>query len=82
MDNNPLFAVYGYEYVNNPVICAQINNFVAINSVAAIDLTGQWTVGVTNTYGAYFPVAASYQKAVAPFWQHLRLQRAAQFPAS
>jgi 4-hydroxybutyrate CoA-transferase len=62
MDNNPLFAVYGYEYVNNPVVCAQINNFVAINSVAAIDLTGQWTVGVTNTYGAYFPVGGVLSK--------------------
>jgi len=62
MDNNPLFEVYGYEYVNNPVICAQINNFVAINSAAAIDLTGQWTVGVTNTYGAYFPVGGVLSK--------------------
>ena len=62
MDNNPLFEIYGYEYVNNPVICAQINNFVAINSMAAIDLTGQWTVGVTNTYGAYFPVGGVMSK--------------------
>jgi 4-hydroxybutyrate CoA-transferase len=62
MDKNPLFEIYGYEYVNNPVICAQINNFVAINSVAAIDLTGQWTVGVTNTYGAYFPVGGVMSK--------------------
>jgi Acetyl-CoA hydrolase len=62
MDNNPLFEVYGYEYVNNPVVCSQINNFVAINSTAAIDLTGQWTVGVTNTYGAYFPVGGVLSK--------------------
>jgi 4-hydroxybutyrate CoA-transferase len=62
MNNNPLFEIYGYEYMNNPVICAQINNFVAINSVASIDLTGQWTVGVTNTYGAYFPVAGVMSK--------------------
>jgi 4-hydroxybutyrate CoA-transferase len=62
MDKNPLFEIYGYEYMNNPIICAQINNFVAINSVAAIDLTGQWTVGVTNTYGAYFPVGGVMSK--------------------
>jgi acyl-CoA hydrolase len=35
---------------------------VAINSTAAIDLTGQWTVGVTNTYGAYFPVGGVLSK--------------------
>jgi 4-hydroxybutyrate CoA-transferase len=62
MNNNPLFEIYGYEFMNNPVICAQINNFVAINSVASIDLTGQWTVGVTNTYGAYFPVGGVMSK--------------------
>jgi 4-hydroxybutyrate CoA-transferase len=62
MNNNPLFEIYGYEYMNNPVICAQINNFVAINSVASIDLTGQWTVGITNTYGAYFPVGGVMSK--------------------
>jgi 4-hydroxybutyrate CoA-transferase len=62
MDNNPLFELYSYEYMNNPVICAQINNFVAINSIASIDLTGQWTVGVTNTYGAYFPVGSVMSK--------------------
>ena len=62
MNNNPLFEIYGYEYMNNPVICSQINNLVAINSVASIDLTGQWTVGVTNTYGAYFPVAGVMSK--------------------
>ena len=62
MDNNPLFEIYGYEYMNNPVVCAQINNFVAINSMASIDLTGQWTVGVTNTYGAYFPVGGVMSK--------------------
>jgi len=62
MNNNPLFEIYGYEYMNNPVICSQINNFVAINSVASIDLTGQWTVGVTNTYGAYFPIAGVMSK--------------------
>jgi len=62
MNNNPLFEIYGYEYMNNPVVCSQINNFVAINSVASIDLTGQWTVGVTNTYGAYFPIAGVMSK--------------------
>lgn len=62
MDNNPVFAIYGYEYMNNPVVCAQIDNFVAINSMAFIDLTGQWTVGVTNTYGAYFPVGGVMSK--------------------
>jgi len=39
-----------------------------------IDLTGQWTVGVTNTYGAYFRLPAVMSKGGRSFWLPIYLK--------
>ncbi|MDP3064506.1 MAG: acetyl-CoA hydrolase/transferase C-terminal domain-containing protein [Chloroflexota bacterium] len=44
LDNNPLFELYGVDYVNNIKIIAAHDNMVAINSALSMDLTGQVTV--------------------------------------
>ena len=43
IDRNPKYAIYGSDYTNNPAVIAQLDNFVAINSCIAVDLTGQVT---------------------------------------
>ena len=43
IDQNPKYAIYGCDYTNNPATIAQLDNFVAINSCIAVDLTGQIT---------------------------------------
>ncbi|MBD3160544.1 MAG: 4-hydroxybutyrate CoA-transferase [Candidatus Eisenbacteria bacterium] len=41
LHNNPLFESHPTEYVNDPVIVAQNDNMVGINSAIEVDLTGQ-----------------------------------------
>jgi acyl-CoA hydrolase/GNAT superfamily N-acetyltransferase len=41
IDNNPLFAFYPTEYVNDPSIIRQQNKMVAVNTALEVDLTGQ-----------------------------------------
>ncbi|HUN55435.1 MAG TPA: GNAT family N-acetyltransferase [Smithella sp.] len=43
LDNNPSISFRTLDYTNNPLIMAQIDNMVAINSALEIDLTGQAT---------------------------------------
>jgi 4-hydroxybutyrate CoA-transferase len=43
IDSDPRFAVYGSDYTNNPLVIAQHENFIAVNSCIATDLTGQVT---------------------------------------
>lgn len=38
---NPLFELYGSEYVLNPTVIAAHDNMVAVNSALSVDLTGQ-----------------------------------------
>ena len=41
IDNNPKFAFYPTEYVNDPYVIAQQHKMVAINVALEVDLTGQ-----------------------------------------
>jgi acyl-CoA hydrolase/ribosomal protein S18 acetylase RimI-like enzyme len=41
VDNNPVFAFYPTEYVNDPFVVAQNDKMVSINAAIEIDLTGQ-----------------------------------------
>ena len=41
LDNNPLIEAHPVSYVNDPVIIAQNDNLVAVNSAIEVDLTGQ-----------------------------------------
>ena len=41
VDNNPAVEMYPVDYVNNPVIAAQNDNLVSINSCVQVDLMGQ-----------------------------------------
>lgn len=41
VDNNPFMEFHPNEYVNDPLVVAQNNNMVAINSALSVDLTGQ-----------------------------------------
>lgn len=41
LDDNPAFELHPVEYVNNPYVIAQNDNFVSINSCIEVDLTGQ-----------------------------------------
>jgi acyl-CoA hydrolase len=41
LDNNPLIEAHPVSYVNDPVVVAQNDNMVAINSAIEVDLTGQ-----------------------------------------
>jgi 4-hydroxybutyrate CoA-transferase len=43
IDRNPAYAIYGSDYTNNPAVIAQHENFVAVNTCIASDLTGQVT---------------------------------------
>ena len=55
ISNNPLFEVYGCEYILDPRTIAANDNMVAINSAIAVDLTGQIaaeSVGPLITSGA------------------------------
>ena len=39
--DNPLVAVHGSEFTNDPAVIGQNDNVVAVNSALQIDLTGQ-----------------------------------------
>lgn len=41
MDDNPAFEMYPVSYINNPVVIAQHDNFVSVNSCVEVDLFGQ-----------------------------------------
>jgi len=41
VDNNPIFEFHPTAYTNNPILIAQNDNMVAINSALEVDLTGQ-----------------------------------------
>lgn len=41
LHNNPMCAIYPVDYVNNPSVIAQLDNFVAINNCVEVDLFGQ-----------------------------------------
>jgi acyl-CoA hydrolase len=41
LDNNPLIEAHPVSYVNDPVIVAQNDNMVGVNSAIEVDLTGQ-----------------------------------------
>jgi len=41
IDDNPGVAAYSVDYTNNPVVVAQIDNFVSINACIEVDLFGQ-----------------------------------------
>ncbi len=41
VDNNPIFAFYPTEYVNDPFVIAQNDKMISINAAIEIDLTGQ-----------------------------------------
>jgi len=49
--------------------------------MASIDLTGQWTVGVTNTYGAYFPIGGVMSKGGRSILATPSTSKVAPFPA-
>ncbi len=41
LDNNPMIEAHPVEYVNDPFVIGQQDNFIAINSAIEVDLTGQ-----------------------------------------
>jgi acyl-CoA hydrolase len=41
VDNNPAFELHPSSYTNDPVIIAQHDNLIAVNSAIEVDLTGQ-----------------------------------------
>lgn len=41
LHNNPGCAIYPVDYVNNPFVIAQLDNFIAINNCVEMDLFGQ-----------------------------------------
>jgi acyl-CoA hydrolase len=41
VDNNPAFELHPSAYTNDPVIIAQHDNLIAVNSAIEVDLTGQ-----------------------------------------
>ena len=51
VDNNPMVEMYSVDYVNNPVVIAQNNKMVCINSAIQVDFMGQVnaeTIGLTQ----------------------------------
>jgi itaconate CoA-transferase len=41
VDDNPAVEGYSVDYVNNPAVIAQFDNFVSVNGLMQVDLTGQ-----------------------------------------
>lgn len=41
IDDNPVLAFHGNDYTNDPVVIAENDNVVAVNSAIQVDLTGQ-----------------------------------------
>ncbi|MHA1791742.1 MAG: GNAT family N-acetyltransferase [Promethearchaeota archaeon] len=51
IDDNPMFAFYPFNYVNNPLNIAKNEKMVSINSALSVDLTGQVNA---DSIGNYF----------------------------
>jgi len=51
VDNNPIFEFHPNAYTNDPMLIAQNDNMVAINSALQVDLTGQVC---SDSIGTYF----------------------------
>jgi len=54
VDNNPMVEMYSVDYVNDPVIVAQNNKMVCINSAIQVDFMGQVnaeSIGLTQFSG-------------------------------
>lgn len=69
VNSNPMFELYGVSYTNNIKVIAALDNLVAINGAAAIDLTGQVTsenIGHQRIAGAggmpEFAIGACFSK--------------------
>lgn len=48
-DNNPAIELHPVDYVNNPIIIAQNDNMISINSAIEVDLTGQVNAEYINS---------------------------------
>jgi acyl-CoA hydrolase len=50
VDNNPVFEFHPNSYTNDPVLIAQNDNMVAVNSALQVDITGQVCADSVGTY--------------------------------
>ncbi len=50
VDNNPVFEFHPNSYTNDPVLVAQNDNMVAVNSALQVDITGQVCADSVGTY--------------------------------
>jgi 4-hydroxybutyrate CoA-transferase len=50
VDNNPIFEFHPNSYTNDPVLVAQNDNMVAVNSALQVDITGQVCADSIGTY--------------------------------
>ena len=48
-NNNPTIELHPVDYVNNPIIIAQNNNMISINSAIQVDLMGQVNAEYINS---------------------------------
>ena len=48
-NNNPAIELHPVDYVNNPIIIAQNNNMISINSAIQVDLMGQVNAEYINS---------------------------------
>lgn len=48
-DNNPAIELHPVDYVNNPIVIAQNDNMISINSVIQVDLMGQVNAEYINS---------------------------------
>lgn len=46
INDNPSIMLMRGSYVNHPAVVAQNDNMVSINTTLAVDLTGQWLLGI------------------------------------
>ena len=50
IDDNPFLAAYPVDYVNDPFVIAQLDNFISINNCVDIDLFGQISSESSGTH--------------------------------
>ena len=50
VDDNPALATYPIDYVNDPAVIGQIDNFISINSCIQVDLFGQVSAESMGTH--------------------------------
>lgn len=50
VDNNPVFEFHPNSYTNDPILIAQNDNMVAVNSALQVDITGQVCADSVGTY--------------------------------